>query len=68
MKFNGLALAPLFLLLAPFVWRELVATFQLLADLVHEACLRFQLSLLPPLNPRVPQIVARIASLERKFP
>lgn len=68
MKFNGLALVPLLLLLAPLVWRDLTETARQIAALALELSLRYQLRRLDPLNPNVPQIVARLATLERTVP
>ena len=68
MKFNGLVLVPLLLLLAPLVWRDLTETARQIAALALELSLRYQLRRLDPLNPNVPQIVARLATIERTVP
>lgn len=68
MKFNGLALAPLFLLLAPLVWRDIKDTARQIAALVLELRLRIRLRRLDPLNPNVPAVVVRLATLERTIP
>ena len=68
MKFNGLALIPIALLLAPLFWRDLKDTARQIAALALELSLRYQLRRLDPLNPNVPQIVARLATLERTVP
>lgn len=68
MKFNGLVLVPIALLLAPLFWRDLKDTARQIAALALELSLRYQLRRLDPLNPNVPQIVARLATLERTVP
>lgn len=68
MKFNGLALVPLFLLLAPLFWRDLKDTARQIAALALEIRLRIRLRRLAPLNPEVPTVVVRLATLERTVP
>lgn len=68
MKFNGLALIPIALLLAPLFWRDIKDTARQIAALALEIRLRIRLRRLAPLNPEVPQIVAHLATLERTVP
>ena len=68
MKFNGLALIPIALLLAPLFWRDLKDTARQIAALALEIRLRIRLRRLAPLNPEVPTVVVRLATLERTVP
>ena len=68
MKFNGLALIPIALLIAPLFWRDLKDTARQIAALALEIRLRIRLRRLAPLNPEVPTVVVRLATLERTVP
>lgn len=68
MKFNGLALLPLLLLFLPVARHIAVQVAQEIALLIEESRLRIQLRRLDPLHPTVPEIVARITTIERTFP
>lgn len=68
MKFNGLALIPIALLLAPLFWRDIKDTARQIAALALEIRLRIRLRRLAPLNPEVPTVVVRLATLERTVP